>query len=47
MKAASRGNENSVKHPFAAHEIDAVVKIHGGATMGGDKQYLVSDLKLL
>ena len=47
MKAASGGDLNSVDYLVAIYKINAVVKVDGGATMGGDKQYLVADLKLL
>ena len=47
METASRGNLHSVDYLVALHKIDAVVKVDGGAAMGGDKQYLVADLKLL
>ena len=47
MKAASGGDLNSVDYLVAIYKINAVVKVDGGATMGGDKQNLVADFELL
>ena len=47
MEATSGGDLNSVDYLVAIYKINAVVKVDGGATMGGDKQNLVADFELL
>ena len=44
MEATSGGYKDPIYYLFTVHEIYAVVKIYGGAAVGGNQQNFVADL---